>query len=410
VHRGRRLGSSHGRSRVADVALLTITLLAAAPLVSGAVEGSGRIASADEGRYRTAAIALTAEPDSAPVGAVITVTGSTLGGQGDSTWRFTVPTFVQRVSQHGGVLEVECRVQGTGDVTATYTDELGTAQASETVRCTAAEPPPKRSRHAPSAPSSTASTRGPTSMSPGATPEPTSAPSSPATPPPQSAPGPVPVPVPVDPLREKVDAAERQLEAGVVSYRPPPMREGEAVELVVRVQRASAVADPQDVPGEGPLIERPIDVGTPMTAQLIGETFDIQPVGAVPRVLGSTRPAEWSWTITPERPGKKELRLELAVLLDEVSGTPVVVKSYVEIIDVRVDLVRSGARIVKSATGVLGTAGLTVAAVAGAALSRWRRRRRADGAGGDDEDGHEDAHRQRRAPARQPTGNRRPRR
>jgi hypothetical protein len=117
------------------------------------------------------------------------------------------------------------------------------------------------------------------------------------------------------------------------------------------------------------VVERPIEVGTPMSARLVGDDFDIQPVEAVPCVLGSTRPAEWSWTIRPQSSGKKELRLELAVLLDEDSSTPIAVRRYVEVINVRVHLVNTSVRIATSTVGALGAAGLTVAALVGAAWS-----------------------------------------
>jgi hypothetical protein len=181
------------------------------------------------------------------------------------------------------------------------------------------------------------------------------------------------------------------------------MREGESEDLVVRVQRKSTPADPKDVPGEGSVVERPIEVGTPMSARLVGDKFDIQPADAIPRVLGSSRPAEWSWTITPKSSGKRELRLELAVLLDENGGTPIAVRRYVETIDVRVHLVHTSARIVKSAIGALGAAGLTVAALAGAAFSWWRRRgstKGGSGTTGGGTVGPGDARLKRRPPAR----------
>jgi hypothetical protein len=161
------------------------------------------------------------------------------------------------------------------------------------------------------------------------------------------------------------------------------------------------------------VVERSIEVGTPMSARLVGDDFDIQPADAIPRVLGSTRPAEWSWTITPESSGNKELHLELAVLLDENSATPIAVRRYVETIDVRVHLLHTSTRIAKSATGALGAAGLTVAAVAGAAFSWWRRRRAATGGSGTAGGGaavRVDARQKRRPPAQRARKRRRKRR
>jgi hypothetical protein len=183
-----------------------------------------------------------------------------------------------------------------------------------------------------------------------------------------------------------VDEAERQLESGVVSYRPPTsLAEGETADFVVRVQRDSTPADPEDVPGEGAVVTIPIEVGTPMSARLIGDDFDIQPPDARRRVLGSNRPAEWSWIIKPTSSGEKKLRLELAVLLDDENDTPIAVRRYVQTIDVSVHLLHTSARLIKSALGALTAMGLTAAALVGAAWSWWRRRRRGStgsGAGG----------------------------
>jgi len=116
-----------------------------------------------------------------------------------------------------------------------------------------------------------------------------------------------------------------------------------------------------------------------MTAELSGQDFDINPQGPATRVLGSNLPAEWSWTVTPRSAGKKELRLQLAVLLDENHATPIAGETYTRIIEVRVHPLNTPLRLVKSTSSILGALGLTVAAVASAALRRWRRRRAADG-------------------------------
>ena len=127
-----------------------------------------------------------------------------------------------------------------------------------------------------------------------------------STPEPDSGSTPEPTPSPPDPGRERVDEAIGLLESGVVSYRPPrSMREGESEDLVVLVQRDSTQGDPEDVPGEGPVVETPQDVGTSMAAKLVGGSFEIQPAGDVRRVLGADRPAEWNWTINQSAPEQR---------------------------------------------------------------------------------------------------------
>jgi hypothetical protein len=359
VSQPRQVGRSHSRSRVTAIAVLAVALLPATSLGSRLLAGGEGSAWAEEARADPV-IAVDADPPSTAVGEDIEVTGSVSGGTGTPSWSFAVPPFVQRLRQTGAVLRIECRAAGSGVVTATYTDGAGTRQADVTVSCTSATPTPTNEPSMSSAPSETRVPGTPGTTSPEASstsPRPSSSPrtSSPASPSPTAAPTTTPGGVPTgttaapsspeatatpdDSLREKVDQAEQQLERGAVSYRPPTsMREGRPETFVVRVQRESTPADPRDVPGKGPVVEREIEVGTPMTARLIGEDFDIEPSEAVPRVLGSTRPAEWSWTITPQSSGKKDLRLELAVLLDEDSATPLFVKKYVEVIEVQVDL------------------------------------------------------------------------
>jgi hypothetical protein len=374
-------------------------------------------------------ITLDVHPQPALLGEVVTVTGSVSGGEGSGAWAFTVPEFVERIGGHGNVLEIVCLAQGTGSVTATYTDDSGVAEVSNTISCLGA--PSTTASSSTSAPTMTSvptdESRGPTTS---AEPRPTTSASGPAS---TSAPGStsrsVPAPTstsaptsastsppatttPDDPLLDRVDKAERQLEPGMVSYRRPrSIREGESKDFVVRVQRASTPADPSDVPGEGPVVVSPIEVGTPMSAKLVGDDFEIQPPGAVHRVLGSNRPAEWSWTITPRSWGDKELRLELAVLLDENSENAIKVRSYVQVIHVSVHPWKTSLRLLKGALGVLSATGLTVAALAGAVWSFWRRsRRRGSTAGGTGSSDKGTAGKVRRPPAHRAEGRRRRRR
>jgi hypothetical protein len=352
-------------SRVPAIRLLTIVSLVVMYVGSPVEDFAGKVASAAQDEDATVpVVVLDVEPASAPVGEHITVTGSVSGGVGAGSWDFTIPAFADTHSQSDNVLELLCSEAGTGWVTATYTDDSGAGHADGRVSCTSGitAPPSTESPSATPPPSD--------SSSPTTEPEPTG--TSP-TPPPSSSP----TATPDDPLREKVDEAERQLESGVVSYRPPTsLAEGETADFVVRVQRDSTPADPEDVPGEGAVVTIPIEVGTPMSARLIGDDFDIQPPDARRRVLGSNRPAEWSWIIKPTSSGEKKLRLELAVLLDDENDTPIAVRRYVQTIDVSVHLLHTSARLIKSALGALTAMGLTAAALVGAAWSWWRRRRR----------------------------------
>jgi hypothetical protein len=373
---------------------MTAVVFAVGPTASCAAHGVGAVAAAEEAHYLAdPVIDLDAEPDSASVGEVITVTGSVSGAEGDATWVFGVPDIAERLDQNGNMLRIECLAAGPGTVTVTYTDDAGTAQGGVPITCAGSTASPSPSSTAPppssTSPSSTASEPPPTTDEPPPStdePPPTSEGPPPTTDEPPttasaptattSQPGTAPTTKPDDPLRSKADEAEQLLEPGVVSYRPPSsMSEGETADLVVRVQRETTPADPGDVPGEGPVVERQIEVGTPMRARLVGKDFEIEPAEAVTQVLGSDRPAEWSWTIKPTSSGKKELRLELAVLLEENSESTVgEARKYTEVIDVQVHLLHTSARIVKSTTGALGAVGLTAAAVAGWALSWWRRR------------------------------------
>lgn len=361
-------------SRVPVMGWLTIVSLVVLYVGSPVEDFTGKVASAAQDEDATVPVVmLHVEPTSAAVGEHIVVTGSVSGGVGAGSWDFTIPAFVDLDSESGNVLELLCREAGTGSVTATYTDDSGAGQANASLSCTSEI----------TAPSSSASPS--TAPPPSDSSTPTTEPESPGTSP-TTAPSSSPTATPDDPLREKVDEAERQLEAGVVSYRPPTsLTEGEIADFVVRVQRDSTPADPEDVPGEGAVVTIPIEVGTPMSARLIGDDFDIQPPDARRRVLGSNRPAEWSWIIKPTSSGEKELRLELAVLLDDENDTPIAVKRYVQRIDVSVHLLHTSARLIKSALGALTAMGLTAAALVGAAWSWWRRRRRGStgsGAGG----------------------------
>jgi hypothetical protein len=321
-------------------------------------------------------ITLDAEPPSAPVGDVVTVTGTVIGGEGEGHWQFSTPDFVGEPVQSDNVLDVTCLAAGADSVTATYSDDAGDAEDSVTVTCTARSTSPATTS---AAPTTSASPTSQDSSSPALTSSPPGGSSS-------SGAGAVPPPAtssPDDPLRNEVDAAQEQLEPGWVSYRPPEsIREGRTADLVVQVQRKTATTNPTDVPGEGSLVQEEIEVGTPMTAELSGEDFDIAPDGKVTRVLGSNRPAEWRWTVRPRSAGTKELRLELAVLLDADHAAAISSKVYTQSIDVRVDLVNTPLRLARSTGSFLGALGLTVAAIVGTVLGKWRRARTATAAAG----------------------------
>ncbi len=180
---------------------------------------------------------------------------------------------------------------------------------------------------------------------------------------------------PHDELRERVDRAVQTLEPGHLSYRPPDsMREGEVQRLTVRVQRAGTTGA-WSLPGEGPVVKKELEVGTPMRAKLFGDGFEVDPADAMTQVLSSTRPTDWTWSVRPRSTGNKELRLELAVLLDIGTETPVTpTREYVEVIEVKVHPITTTVRLARGATGVLSAAGVSVAVILAAMWTRISRR------------------------------------
>jgi hypothetical protein len=157
------------------------------------------------------------------------------------------------------------------------------------------------------------------------------------------------------------------------------MQEGETRELIARVERLSAPGEPQPPPGEDPVVMEDLMVGTPMTARLIGKSFTIDPPEASLRVLSSSKPAEWSWKITPTSIGEETLTLELAVVLDETNLTPIEPPGlYKEDIDVSVDPWRTPVRLATTVNGFLVTVGFGGLAAVAMMLWPWARRRRAE--------------------------------
>ena len=181
-----------------------------------------------------------------------------------------------------------------------------------------------------------------------------------------------------DPLLNQVNEVLNALEKGSLAFRPPhEMKEGLSYELVIHVRRPSVPGDPAtDLPGEGPPVVVPVKVSTAMTAELTGSNFQIEPSGPQKRILSSTYPAEWRWTVTPKKFGTSNLRLRLAVVLAEDPGTPLIPQvTYDEQIEVKVRPLYTAQRLLKTVQGALTASGLTAAVVV-AALWQYIRRRR----------------------------------
>jgi hypothetical protein len=183
-----------------------------------------------------------------------------------------------------------------------------------------------------------------------------------------------------DALQQEADRVVAALEDGSLAFHPPrSMREGVSEEIVIQVSRPSVPGDPGEaVPGEGPVVVVPVEVSTSMTAELSGSDFTVEPAGAQRRILSSSRPAEWRWTVTPKSFGTSTLRLRLAVVLSEEPTTPLIPQvTYDEAITVQVHPLHTVVRLAKGVQGALTALGLSAAVVVAGLLHLLRRRRRA---------------------------------
>src|SRR3954452_12117364 len=96
-------------SRIAVTAIVTLVSLAAMPSGSWAWADRGGTAQAEEAvALLLPIITLDVHPQPASLGEAVTVTGSVSEGQGSGVWAFTVPEFVERLSEQGSVLEIVC--------------------------------------------------------------------------------------------------------------------------------------------------------------------------------------------------------------------------------------------------------------------------------------------------------------
>jgi hypothetical protein len=163
---------------------------------------------------------------------------------------------------------------------------------------------------------------------------------------------------------------------GTLAYRPPSfMTVHKEADVVVRVGRSDTAENPASgLPGSGaPVIEHPA-VCDRMVAYLDGAGFSVRRIGerTGTRQLAPGLIAEWSWVVTPEASGTRVLQLDLFVLGRTAGGPNILVRTYREEIDVKVNRPDELKGFVRDWMAPLG---LTVPVLAGAAIWLIRRRR-----------------------------------
>lgn len=188
-------------------------------------------------------------------------------------------------------------------------------------------------------------------------------------------------PPPVEPP----DKTERQsyldsqlslLRKGRLVYRSPsPMRVDEWRRVVVRVADPAMPPDiEQGLQGQGPIVDRNVDVGSDLVADLEGPDFRIVRVGNDDgrRTLVTGKFAEWQWDVQPLRSGRRTISLILYVRLED-GGPPLEVKTFDEQIEVQVNPIYTVSQWVKT---YWPATGLTVPVIVAAGWALTRRRRR----------------------------------
>lgn len=109
--------------------------------------------------------------------------------------------------------------------------------------------------------------------------------------------------------------------------------------VVVRVSGPSAPPDFQiGLPGQEPIRDRSVKVGSDLVADLTGPDFNIVRVGGDDgkRTLVTGSFTEWQWDVLPLRSGKRNISLTLYVRLTD-GGPPVDVKTFVEDVEIHVN-------------------------------------------------------------------------
>lgn len=154
------------------------------------------------------------------------------------------------------------------------------------------------------------------------------------------------------------------------------MRVNEWRRVVVRVSDPAAPPDFEaGLPGSGSVVNRDVEVGSDLIADLDGSDFTVVRVGHDDgkRTLATGKFAEWQWDVQPMRSGQRTLSLILYVRLAD-DGPPVEVKTFVEEVEVQVNPAYAVSQWVKS---YWTATGLTVPVVVAAIWAVIHRRRHA---------------------------------
>ncbi len=134
-------------------------------------------------------------------------------------------------------------------------------------------------------------------------------------------------------LRQRAD---QELAAGLIAYNPPSSSTiGREFQVTARIQRGET-AQPSltELPGNEPVVQAKLPVGTFLRADLDGANFDVELIGEeLQSLVTDDGFAEWAWKVEPQLAGHQTLRLTVYVELD---GEPLSNQVFDREIDVQV--------------------------------------------------------------------------
>lgn len=149
--------------------------------------------------------------------------------------------------------------------------------------------------------------------------------------------------------REILEEEIKQLQVGQIAFNPPEiMKVGKPERVEVRITRESNTDFISTMKGRGhPQIEK-LQVYEFMRVDLSGDDFTIIPLNEPDQIIASTDFTEWTWTVTPNKRGKKVLHLHVSLRIrlpdtEKTKGHPVIDKAIV----VKVNPAYSGKRFMK---------------------------------------------------------------
>jgi hypothetical protein len=179
-----------------------------------------------------------------------------------------------------------------------------------------------------------------------------------------------------DPRRRQIEEQRSLLRQGKIAFDAPRRMTVQKV-TTVRVTVADS-SPPTDFPSSGPtIIVTPAPVGSDVRADLNGDGFTIARVGAEEgnRTLADGRSAVWTWQVTPQISGQRQLFVSLFVRVNGPDGAPIDTQTFQQDITVEVNPSYSIGDFFKTWWPATG---LTVPVILGA-LVAWSRRRRQTG-------------------------------